>query len=235
MTQQLGRQRGRQGQRVDGRDDRRDGDGYRELFVELAGDTTHEGHRNEDGTQDQPDGQNRPRNFTHGLVGSLQRAEAQLDIAFNVFHHDDGIVHHDTDGQDQAEQGQGVDRVPQQIQKGEGPDDGHRDGNQRNDRGAPGLQEQHHDQDDEHHRFEQGVLHGVDGLTHKDGRVPDADVTHALREVLGQTVQLGVDRVCNLDGIGAGGEEKADGDFRVFAPEYPQRVVVGVQLHAGHI
>jgi hypothetical protein len=45
---------------------------------------------------------------------------------------------------------------PSSQQRREGADDRHRHRQQRDDRGAPGLQEQHHDQHQQEHGFEAG-------------------------------------------------------------------------------
>jgi hypothetical protein len=77
------------------------------------------------------------------------RGDRPFDIAFDVFHHHDRIVDHDTDGQHKAEQRQRVDREAEAQHDGEGADDRHRHGQQRDHRCAPGLQE------DDHHQHHQ--------------------------------------------------------------------------------
>ena len=56
---------------------------------------------------------------------------------------------------------------------GERADDRHRHRQQRNDRGAPGLQEQDHHQHHQHHRFEQRVHHRLDRGADELRRVVD--------------------------------------------------------------
>ena len=46
------------------------------------------------------------------LQGRLEGMQTVFDVAVNVFQHHDGIVHHQTDGQHQSQQGQGVDGEP---------------------------------------------------------------------------------------------------------------------------
>ena len=38
-------------------------------------------------------------NLLHGLVGGVARTEALADVAFDILHHDDGVVDHDADGE----------------------------------------------------------------------------------------------------------------------------------------
>ncbi|MNI80569.1 hypothetical protein D3C73_1371060 [compost metagenome] len=75
-------------------------------------------------------------------------------MPLDVLHHHDRIVDDDADGQHQAEQGQGIEREPHQVHDGEGADQGHRDGQQRDQRCAPVAQEQHHHDDDQDDRFQ---------------------------------------------------------------------------------
>ncbi len=144
--EQAGSQCRRQGQRVERRDHRRNGDGQRELLVELPSEAGNECGRDEHRAQHQRRGDDRPGHFLHGLTGRFLRRLAEADVALDVFHHDDGVVHHDADGQHQAEQRQRVERETEQVHDREGADQRHRHGGQRNDRGAPGLQEQDHHQ-----------------------------------------------------------------------------------------
>ena len=177
-------QRRRQRQRVEGRDHRRDGDRQRELAVELAGQTADERHRHEHRAQHQRDGDDRAADLAHRRLGGLAWRQAFGDVALDVLDHHDGIVDDDADGQHQAEQRQRVDGEAEGQQHREGADDRDRHGDQRNDRGAPGLQEQDDHQHDQRDGFEQGVHHRLDRLAHEHRRVVDDPVVHALREIL---------------------------------------------------
>ena len=66
----------------------------------------------------------------------------------------------------------------------EGADHRHRHGEQRNDRGAPGLQEQDDDQHHERDRFEQRVHHRFDRGAHELRRVVDDLVVDAIGHCL---------------------------------------------------
>jgi hypothetical protein len=208
-AQQQRGQRRRQGQRVDGRDHRRDGDGHRELAVELAREAADEGQRHEHGHQHQGDGDDGPAHLLHGAVGGLARRQPGLDVALHVLHHHDGVVHHDADGQHQAEQAQRIDGKAQQVQHGEGAHHRHRHGQQRNDGGAPGLQEQDHHHHHQGHGFQQGLDHGLDGGPHElRGVVGDAEL-HAFGHVLLQLGHGGAHIGRDLQGVGARGLEHA--------------------------
>ncbi len=91
-------------QRVEGRDDRGNGDGQGELAEELAGDSRDEHARDEHRGEHQPDGDHRRRDLGHGLVGGGARRHALLDVVLRGLDHHDGVVDHDADGQHQPEQ-----------------------------------------------------------------------------------------------------------------------------------
>ena len=67
--------------------------------------------------------------------------------SLDVFDHNDGIVDYDADRQDQAEEGQRVDRIPEYVEPRECPNDGDRNRYQRNDRSSPSLQKNNDDDD----------------------------------------------------------------------------------------
>ena len=98
----------RQGQRVEGRDHRRNRDGQGELLVELPGQPGDKGGRDKHRTQHQRSGDDGPGHFTHGALGGFHRGQPQADISLDVLHHHNRIVDHDPDRQHQSEQRQGV-------------------------------------------------------------------------------------------------------------------------------
>ncbi len=230
LPEQARRQRRRQRQRIDRRDHRRNRNGHCELLVELAGDAGQEGHRHEHRAQHQRDRDDRPGDLLHRLVRRGQRAAAFLDVALDVLHDHDRIVHDDADRQHEPEQRQGVDREAEQQQRGERPDDRHRYRDQRDDRSTPGLQEQDHHQHDQQHRFHQGGDHRLDRVAHEDGGVVDRLVFDTRRKTLGELVHPRDRRVPDLEGVGARRLEDTDrGRFLAVQPR-TQGVVAGGQL-----
>ena len=124
--EQFRRQRRREGQRIDRRDHCGDGNCHGELLVELAGDAAQERHRHEHGTQHERDRDDRARDFLHRLVRRLERSTSLLDVAFDVLDHHDRVIHHDSDREHEAEQGQCIDRETEYVQRGECSDNGDR-------------------------------------------------------------------------------------------------------------
>ncbi|MCY1223649.1 hypothetical protein D9M72_357850 [compost metagenome] len=235
ILQQHGGQGRRQGQGVEGRNHRGDGDGQGELLEELTGEAGDEGGRHEHGAQHQGGGDDRAGHFLHGLAGGLDGRSAEADVPFDVFDHHDGVVHHDADGQHQAEQRQGVEGEAEQVHHCEGADQRYRHGRQRDDRGTPGLQEQDHHQHHQHDGFEQGVDHRFDGAAHEDCRVIDDFVVHALGELLLQLGHAGAHRIGDVDGVGAGALEDRNRDRRLVVQQRTQGVLVGPQFDAGDV
>ena len=92
-------------------------------------------------------------------------------MALDRLHHDDGVVDHQADGEYQAEQGQRVHGEAEKGEQCERPNqrDGH--GDQRNQRGAPALQEEKDDERDEHDRLEKRDEDLADALGHRRGGV----------------------------------------------------------------
>jgi hypothetical protein len=154
-------QQGAQGRREGQGDDPRDHHRYRyrdgELLIELAGDATEEGYRHEYRAQHQHDGDDRTGNFAHRFDGGVLRRQLLfVHQAFDVLEYDDGVIHHDADGQHHGKQGQGVDRKAEQPHAGKGADQRHRHGHDGDQRGAPVLQEDVHHGDHQQGRLAEG-------------------------------------------------------------------------------
>ena len=160
-------------QRVERGDHRRDRDGHRELLVELARSGRHERERHEHGDERQRDGDDRPADFPHRLIGSLPRRQpvsifrstfstttiassTTMPIASTMPNNDSALI--------EKPNASSSENVPM-IDTGTAE--------QRNDRRAPRLQEHDHDQHDERDRLEQRVDHRLDTGAHELRRVVD--------------------------------------------------------------
>ncbi|KAG0736358.1 hypothetical protein G6F65_023047 [Rhizopus arrhizus] len=93
--EQNGRKRRGQRERIDGRQHGRDGDRQGELAIELALQAREERRGDEHGRQHRGNGQNRPGHLIHGFARGFLWRLAQRHMAFHVFDHHDGVVHHD--------------------------------------------------------------------------------------------------------------------------------------------
>ena len=182
--QQRGCERRAQGQGVDRGNRHRDGNGDGELLVELAGNAAHGGHRHEHGDQRQRGRNDRTGYLAHGLDGGLPRGHALLHLLRHGLYHDNGIVHDDTDGQYQTQQGQGVYRETQQGKYRKGTDQRHRDCQGRNQGRACILQENVDDQDNECDGLEQRDDDFTDTGRDRLGGIEGDNVFKIVREAL---------------------------------------------------
>ena len=152
-----------------------------------------------------------------------------------VFDNDDGVVHHDADGQNQGEQGHQIDREAQQGHGGKGADDGHRHGGGR-DQGGPPVLQKHHD-DDEHQDagFIQGVVHRVDGLADELRGVVINGVFQAFRKLLAHLGHGLPHLLADVDGVGP--RQGVNQDMGGLMPAQPGKIAVNLlaQFHPGQI
>jgi hypothetical protein len=120
----------RQRQGHDGRDGHGRGQGDPELPEESAGRANHECEGHEDGHERDGGGDHGEGDLAHPVEGGLLRRLPGLDPPVDVLQHHDGVVHHEADGQGEAEQGDDVDGVAEGVKDCEGADhgDGDRDG-----------------------------------------------------------------------------------------------------------
>jgi hypothetical protein len=229
------RQRRAQRQRIKGGNDGGKGDGQRKLPVELTGQTADEGDGNEDRTEHERDGDDGTGHFAHRLDRGVVRGQTFLDISFHVFHHDDGVIDHDADGQHQSKERKRVDRKSKDMHDGERAHDGDWHGEQWDDRGPPGLEK--NDDDKNHHaeRFEQGVDDRIDRSPHENGGVVDNRVVDAFREVLFEFRHLGPDLVGDIDCIRAGRLENRDRHREFIIEQRAKPILRGVDIDMGDI
>ncbi|MNV07923.1 hypothetical protein D3C71_983770 [compost metagenome] len=174
VTQQKRTHHRRQGQGDDTGNHHRAGQGQGELLEQRPGQAGQEADRCIHRRQGDGHRNHRHGDFPGAFNGGLERCLAFLDVTVNVFHHHDGIVHHQADGQYHRQQGEQVDRVPHHLHEEHDADHRQRDGHHRDHHRAQGTEEQEHHHDHDQHRFEQGFHHFVDrGLDEQGGVVGD--------------------------------------------------------------
>ena len=86
-----------------------------------------------------------------------------LDIAADVFDHDDGVVNDKAGRYGEGHEGQVVEAEAAQVHHAKGPDDGKWHGEGRNNRGTQAAEEKENDQHHERNSEDQGELHIVYG------------------------------------------------------------------------
>ena len=123
---------------------------------------------------------------------------------FDRFDNDDGVIHHQTDGQHQTEQRQRIDRKAQYREQHKRADQRYRHRQQRNQGRTPALQEQEHHDDDQHQRLEQGMHDLVDAFGDGQRGVQGDDVIQVIGEAGLQFRHDLLRAVGGFDGVGAG-------------------------------
>ncbi len=183
----------------------------RHVGAHQPGDEQHRQQRRDHGERGDDGG---IADFRHAFDRRLQAraAVAHRPMAGDVFHHHDGVVDQDTDGEDEREQADPVDGVAHHVRGEHGEQDGGRDHHRRHQRLTPADREG--DEHDDRHRrqaeMEQqfvGLL--VGGLAvvarHGDadvlGHQPALDRLQAIEQLLGHHHRIGA---------GALGEGDAD-------------------------
>ena len=209
-------ERRRQGQSVEGGDGDGEGDGERELAEQDAGGAGEECNRHKDGNQYERGGDDRAGDFSHGVGGGFGRTGlALLQVALDVFNHDNHVVDNQPGGQSDAKECQRVDGKAEQLYESKCPDERNRSGDEVNDRGSPVAEKNEDHQDDEQDRRTNRKNHVADGFADGIGGVEGDLIFHAGRKALGEAIEFGDASLMNVESVGGG--ELSDGDADRFA------------------
>ena len=119
-------------------------------------------------------------------------------------HHDDGVVHDNTDSQHQAEKGEVIQAEPHGRHDGECAHDRHGHGHEGNQSGSPILQEHQHDQRHQDNRIEQRLANlGYRLLNERSGVINNA-IADSGRELGLELFHAGFDGVGDFEGVRTG-------------------------------
>ena len=148
---------------------------------------------------------------------------------------DDGVVDDDADRQHHPEQGQGVDREPEDGEGGEGADQRHRHRQHRDQGGAPALEKEVDDDQYQH----QGLEQGLDDLPQRfddEDRVVDDEIAGDIGgKAPSQLLQLGVDQGRGLDGVGVRGQVDREGGGVAAVVADVEGVILGPEFDPGEV
>src|SRR5450755_573138 len=235
-AQQESGERGRQSKRIEGGDRDGESDGEGKLAEENSGSAGEEGNGHKNGYEYQRGGDDCAGNFLHGVDRGFDGIGlAFLEVALDVFDNDNGVVHHQAGSKRDAEKRQRVDGEAEHLDESERADERDRDGDSRNDGGAPVLEENEDDENDQENCGPQGGDHVADGFADGVGRIESNFILHAGRKVLGQTVEFDQALAVHIEGVGGGelGDANADG----FAPVVVEigTVVFGAKFRATYV
>ena len=156
-----------------------------------------------------------------------------LLVPVRVLQHDDGVVHHDADGQREREQGEVVDREPEEVHDREGRDDRRGDREAGDDRRPQVPQEEEDDHHDQAGREDQRLFGLLDGALDEDGLVERGRELHARRERRLDPRQLCADGVGHLDDVRLGLPDHADRDGRCAVESEGAALVLGGRARPG--
>jgi hypothetical protein len=228
-------ERGREGERVQQRDQHRCGHREAELAQQEAGGSRQERHRHEHGAQHQRGRHDGARHLAHRASHRLAPREPSPEQAGHVLHHDDRVVDHEPDGEHQGEERNGVDREAQRVQHGEGADQGHRDRDRRDDRGAPVLKEHVDHEEHQGHGHGEGAEHLGDRLRDEEGGVVAHDPVDARREALREPRELRSHPRRHLEGVRARQLEDAHRHRRLARQPRESAVALSAELDPRHV
>ena len=135
-----------------------------------------------------------------------------LQVFLHRLDHHDGVVHHQARGQHQAQQGELVDREAEDLDEGEGADQGDRNGQAGHHRGPPILQKDEQDDQHQHDRQPEGIHHPLDRRLDELADVVDLEHLHSRGHGLGELVHHLHHLVRDIESIALGGLKDRDGD-----------------------
>ncbi len=168
-------------------EDHRLGHGHEEVLGHAA----QEEHGHEDDADGEGGDQGRDGDLRRAVEDGLLQFLAAFQIAVDVLDGHGGIIHQDADGQRKAAQGHDVDGLVQHREHAERTENGERNGDRDDDRGAPTTQE-----DQDHDGGEAGgndglAHHAVDGALDEDRLVGEGFDLQLRRQLALDELQLG--------------------------------------------
>ena len=158
-----------------------------------------------------------------------------LDLFRHSLNHHDGIVHHDTDHQDNRKQGQQVDGKPHRRHRGERPDDRDRHCCRWHQRRAPVLQKDHDHQQHQDASLIERFVDLINRGCHKHRRVKRDFPFDLLGKGLGDFLHFLSDVLRHLDRVGARQLIDRDATCRLAVKLEKLVVVLAAKLDAGDI
>ena len=176
-------------------------DGDAELVKELADDAAHKANGQEYGDDGQRGGQHGQANFLRTFQCCLIGVLAHLHMAHDVFAHHDGVINQQTHTQRQCHQRDHVDGKAEPVHEEEGADQ--RDGQRqpRDHGGAPGVQEQKHDEHREYGPFNQRLAHVLHPHANGARVIGNGLQSHARRQLRSNGCNGCVQAIDHFDGV----------------------------------
>ena len=121
-----------------------------------------------------------------------------------AFHHHNGVVDHDGDGQNHGRKGEEVDGEPDDVEGEECTNQGHRNGDGGDERGAEVLEEEEHHEEHEYKGFDECLHHFMNRGEEEVVDVHDGANFQSRGECALHFVQLFLNALDNFRSIRAG-------------------------------
>jgi len=122
-------------------------------------------------------------------------------MTLDVFHDDNGVVHHETDRKHNREQREQIQSEPKELHEKNAADERHRDRHDRDQHRAEGTEEKENHDDDDEQRVDERFGYVVDGLADVfRGIVADAR-RETGRQILLDLLQFGAGALDNIDRV----------------------------------
>ena len=192
----------RQGQRDESGHDDRDRYRHRKFAEHAADDAAHQQHRDEHGDQREGDRDDREADLARAFQRGLERPHAVLDVADDVFQHDDGVVDHEADRQRQRQQRHVVDGIVERVHHRAGAEQRDRNRQRRNEGRRRRAQEQEDHEDDQPDRDQQRLLDVGHRLTDGYRAIHHHVDRHRWRDLRPQRRQFGQDAIDHRHRVG---------------------------------
>ena len=172
-----------QGQCHEGGNGNGNGNRHGKLFVQHTDHPADKSDGKENRSQYGCRGNDRTLHLIHGPFRCFLRIDSVLfHMFFYVFDDYDCIIHNHPDGKNHGEEGQRINGKSEKDKGSKRSDNGYRNGQNRNQRRSPFLEEQEHHQNNQKQRFHKGGFHFADGCIDEGRIVHNDDIIQIRRE-----------------------------------------------------
>ena len=178
------------------------GQGEGELPEERAGQPPLQSDRQVDRRQGDGHGDDRPDQFAGADQGRLHGGFPSADVALDVFQHDDGVVDHEADREDDRQQGEEVHGEPECLHQEDAADQGQRDRHHRDQNRAEGADEEENDDHDDEQRVAERLEHLPDGVRDVVGGVVRHAGLESARQAAPDRFHLRPHPLDHVEGVG---------------------------------
>ena len=184
-------------------------------MVEATDGSWDEQHRQEDSGQHEGGRHDGPSELGHGVFSGTLRLSSLFDAPCDVLAHHDGVVDHDSGGENQSEQNQAVEIRSAQPHHHEAADQGDRHCDARDQCQSPAPKEQHQHHQYEHHRITESAGGAIQVGLHRFGDIHDHLHAQAWRKTALQALERVHHSATHFKGVGTVPLENAHCDRAV--------------------